>query len=114
MSGKGDRQRGNKMYKMYMLGGTHPPGHMYCTCQGRPGCFNNSTGRRSQTPTEINRILHYTKLLIKIFAQIRGAWELKPGHSGWMKAAKQHRDSVYKGDCVNSTSVQKSRDLVCT
>lgn len=70
---------GTKCIKCTCWGGTHPPGHMYCTCTGRPGCFNNSTGRRSQTPTEINRILHYTKLLIKIFAQIWGSMRNKAG-----------------------------------
>ncbi len=110
MSGK----RGSKMYKMYELkdegwwggreggggvGGDINPLHpelilqATCTCQGRPGCFNNSESRQSQTQTEINRILHYTKPLIKIFAQILGAWQIHPGCSRWMKTAKQHRDS---------------------
>lgn len=61
-------------------------------------CINNSIGRQSQTQTEINRILHYTKLLIELFAQILGAWQVNPGHSGWMKAAKQHRHIEYKGE----------------
>lgn len=35
-----------------------------------PGCFSNSTGSQRQTETEIERILHYTRLFTQIFAQI--------------------------------------------
>lgn len=48
-----------------------------------PGCFNNSKGRQSQTQTQINRILDYTKPLIETFAQIHGS--LNPAYSGCIK-----------------------------
>ena len=53
-----------------MAGGSHID-HLHLkiilavTCRGRPGCFNSSKGRQNQTQAEVNRILHYTKLLIK-------------------------------------------------
>lgn len=47
-------------------------GHMYVSRQARLSRLQQN-GRQSQTLMEINRILYYTKLLIKIFAQILGA-----------------------------------------
>lgn len=49
---------------------THPPGHMFLSGQARPSAVNSNS---THSQTEINRILRYTELSIKIFAQMIAA-----------------------------------------
>lgn len=58
------------------------------TCRNRPGCFKSRKASLNQTWAEINRILPYTELLIKIFAQLLEVWDVNLGLWRWMKAVK--------------------------